>query len=114
MPANVAATLGGECNGRRGTAALESLWALYGCVGLDDATAGTLLTHPDADVRAWCVRLVGDEPTASLPWQRDCSSWRIESLTSECGRNSPAPPDDSPPRRGWKLRGDCCCATWMG
>ena len=46
----------------RGVAALEALWALHGCAGLDEATAETLLAHPDADIRAWCVRLVGDEP----------------------------------------------------
>ena len=49
----------------RGALALEALWALYGCVGLDLATAETLLEHPDADVRAWSVRLVGDEPDLS-------------------------------------------------
>jgi putative membrane-bound dehydrogenase-like protein len=49
----------------RGVAALEALWALHGCVGLDDPTAETLLEHPDADVRCWCVRLIGDEPKTS-------------------------------------------------
>ncbi|MGP0066045.1 MAG: PVC-type heme-binding CxxCH protein [Isosphaeraceae bacterium] len=47
----------------RGPSALEALWTLYGCVGLDEHTAERLLEHPDADVRAWCVRLLGDEPT---------------------------------------------------
>jgi putative membrane-bound dehydrogenase-like protein len=46
----------------RGPAALEALWALYGCAGLEQATAEILLRHPDADIRAWCVRLIGDEP----------------------------------------------------
>jgi putative membrane-bound dehydrogenase-like protein len=49
----------------RGVAALEALWALHGCVGFDETTAETLLEHPDVDVRAWCVRLIGDEPTIS-------------------------------------------------
>ena len=49
----------------RGTAALEALWALYGCVGLDEATAIAMLRHPDADVRSWCVRLIGDERRVS-------------------------------------------------
>ena len=49
----------------RGTAALEALWAWYGCVGLEEATALAMLRHPDADVRSWCVRLIGDEPKVS-------------------------------------------------
>jgi putative membrane-bound dehydrogenase-like protein len=49
----------------RGLAALEALWALHGCVGLDEATAEIMLDHPDADVRAWGVRLVGDEPNVA-------------------------------------------------
>ena len=49
---------------RRGAAALEALWAWYGCAGLDEDTFARMLRHPDADVRAWSVRLVGDEPTA--------------------------------------------------
>jgi len=44
----------------RGETALESLWALYGCAGLDDGTAERMLEHKDADIRAWCVRLLGD------------------------------------------------------
>ncbi len=52
--------------GSRGPAALEALWALQGCQGLDESTADRLLQHSDADVRAWCVRLLGDEsPVAS-------------------------------------------------
>jgi putative membrane-bound dehydrogenase-like protein len=46
----------------RGLAALEAMWAAYGCGGFDDATFERLLGHPDADVRAWAVRLIGDEP----------------------------------------------------
>src|SRR5262249_33851477 len=36
-----------------------------GCAGLDERTAKKLLAHPDVDVRAWCVRLLGDEPPVS-------------------------------------------------
>ena len=46
----------------RGDDALEALWALHGCVGLDEASTQAFLNHSDADVRAWSVRLVGDEP----------------------------------------------------
>ncbi|HZW34974.1 MAG TPA: PVC-type heme-binding CxxCH protein, partial [Isosphaeraceae bacterium] len=49
----------------RGPSALEALWTLHGCAGLDEGTAGRLLDHPDADIRAWCVRLLGDEPPVS-------------------------------------------------
>ena len=50
-----------------GAAALEALWALHGCGGLDQETTLKLLAHPDADVRSWCVRLVGDRPNISSP-----------------------------------------------
>jgi putative membrane-bound dehydrogenase-like protein len=49
----------------RGVAALEALWAWYGCAGSDESTFERLIGHPDADVRAWSVRLVGDEPRVS-------------------------------------------------
>jgi putative membrane-bound dehydrogenase-like protein len=45
----------------RGTAALEPLWALHACGGLDQLIAESLLSHSDPDLRAWSVRLVGDE-----------------------------------------------------
>jgi putative heme-binding domain-containing protein len=41
--------------------ALEALWTLYVTAGLDDALAMELLDHPSAAVRAWTVRLIGDE-----------------------------------------------------
>ena len=41
--------------------ALEALWALYVTGGWDDDTAMRLLDHPAVDVRAWTVRLIGDE-----------------------------------------------------
>ena len=60
---DVAAGLRETVAASRGVTALEALWALHGCVGLDEATAEMAIEHPDADVRAWCVRLVGDEPS---------------------------------------------------
>jgi putative membrane-bound dehydrogenase-like protein len=62
---DVAAGLRDTAVAGRGLAALEALWALDGCVGLDEATAEKLLAHPDAEVRAWCVRLIGDEPAVT-------------------------------------------------
>jgi putative heme-binding domain-containing protein len=56
---------------QRGRTSLESLWALFGVGGLDDATAVAALGHTDAPVRMWAVRLVGDEkdrPVSSLPF----------------------------------------------
>lgn len=44
--------------------ALEALWALNLLGGLSDALATKWLTHPDADVRRWVVRLVGDRREA--------------------------------------------------
>jgi putative membrane-bound dehydrogenase-like protein len=48
-----------------GGKALEALWALYSCSGLDQTTAVALLRHRVPEVRAWCVRLLGDEPRVS-------------------------------------------------
>lgn len=44
-----------------GVGALNALWALHQTAGLDDATAVLALTHSDAAVRLWTVRLLGDE-----------------------------------------------------
>jgi putative heme-binding domain-containing protein len=41
--------------------ALEALWALYVSGGLSEDLAGELLKHPSPAVRAWTVRLIGDE-----------------------------------------------------
>jgi putative membrane-bound dehydrogenase-like protein len=78
-----------------GESALESLWALYGCGGLDDQTAEMMLEHADADVRAWCVRLLGDEsrvpsrlgarlvgladhePDVTVRARLACTAWRL-------------------------------------
>ena len=59
----VAAGLRETVAASHGVVALEALWALHGCTGLDEATADMVLEHPDADVRTWGVRLVGDDPS---------------------------------------------------
>ena len=41
--------------------ALDRLWALNLCGGLDEQTALTLLDHPDPYVRLWAVRLMCDD-----------------------------------------------------
>jgi putative membrane-bound dehydrogenase-like protein len=41
--------------------ALEALWAMYVSGGWSDRIALELLDHPIADVRAWTVRLLGDD-----------------------------------------------------
>jgi putative membrane-bound dehydrogenase-like protein len=41
--------------------ALEALWALYVSGGWSDDLAAQLLKHPSADIRAWTVRLIGDD-----------------------------------------------------
>jgi putative membrane-bound dehydrogenase-like protein len=45
----------------QGQLALEALWALYVSGGFTDALAIKLLDHVNEDVRAWTVRLLGDE-----------------------------------------------------
>ncbi|MEX2670744.1 MAG: PVC-type heme-binding CxxCH protein [Phycisphaeraceae bacterium] len=44
-----------------GQLALEALWALHLSGGFDDERAASALTHADAHVRRWAVRLLGDE-----------------------------------------------------
>ncbi len=41
--------------------ALEALWALHVSGGLSEPLAREFVEHPDEDVRAWTVRLLGDE-----------------------------------------------------
>ncbi|HVX12155.1 MAG TPA: PVC-type heme-binding CxxCH protein [Pirellulales bacterium] len=48
-----------------GELALESLWAIHLCGGLDDELAEELLSHADEHVRSWSVRLLGDERKVS-------------------------------------------------
>lgn len=48
-----------------GQNSLEALWALNLLEGLTDERAAKWLTHPQADVRRWVVRLVGDRREAS-------------------------------------------------
>ncbi|OWK37586.1 PVC-type heme-binding CxxCH protein [Fimbriiglobus ruber] len=45
--------------------ALQGLWGLYVSGGFDDAIAAELLSHPGEYVRAWTVRLLGDENKVS-------------------------------------------------
>ena len=45
----------------KGQSAVESLWALNLTGGLDEATALKALDHSEPQVRAWTVRLLGDE-----------------------------------------------------
>lgn len=46
---------------KNGSLALQSLWALNVSGGFNDKLAATLLEHPHPPVRAWTVRLLGDE-----------------------------------------------------
>jgi putative heme-binding domain-containing protein len=50
-----------------GEASLEALWALYVSGGWNQELAIELLDHADADVRAWTVRLIGDEQSPLSP-----------------------------------------------
>lgn len=47
------------------TLPLEALWALYGIGGFTDELVERLLDHWRAEIRAWTVRLVGDEGRVS-------------------------------------------------
>jgi putative membrane-bound dehydrogenase-like protein len=50
----------------KGQLALEALWALYVTGGFHDDLACQLLDHVNEDVRAWTVRLLGDENKVSI------------------------------------------------
>ena len=50
---------------KSGQLALESLWTLYASGGFTDEIAAIGLTHVDPHVRAWSVRLIGDDRTIS-------------------------------------------------
>lgn len=50
-----------------GQYALELLWALHLSGGLNEERALTLLKHADQYVRAWTVRLLGDQNDVSAP-----------------------------------------------
>lgn len=63
--AGVAADLVAKIDAAEGQVSLESLWALNLLGGLSDERAAKWLTHPQADVRRWVVRLVGDRREAS-------------------------------------------------
>jgi putative heme-binding domain-containing protein len=51
--------------------ALEAVWALYVSGGWNGQIALQLLDHPSADIRAWTVRLVGDDQRALPAELRD-------------------------------------------
>lgn len=59
--ASIVPTLKTKLFASKGQAAVESLWALNLSGGLDEATALKALDHSEAQVRAWTVRLLGDE-----------------------------------------------------
>ncbi len=46
--------------GNHGQRSLESFWALNLCGGFTDKIAAEFLGHPDAHIRRWTVRLLGD------------------------------------------------------
>ncbi len=66
----------------KGPLALESLWALYVSGGFDDDFAAKLFDHPNEDVRAWTVRLLGDAKKVSPP---------IAARLVELARQEPSP-----------------------
>lgn len=62
--------------------ALQHLWAVHVCEGLEPAMAKKLLDHPMESVRAWTVRLLGDSGTATP---------EIAALLVRMARNDPSP-----------------------
>ena len=69
-------------NTQRPALALQSLWALYVSGGFDEKLAARLLVHPNENVRAWTVRLLGDKREVS-----DQSGKQLSALA--CSEASP-------------------------
>ena len=44
--------------------ALDALWAINACNGLDQRTLGLAISHTKSDVRRWAIRLIGDRGDA--------------------------------------------------
>lgn len=64
---------------RRGQLALEALWTANLISGIDAGWLGELLNHPDAPVRYWALRLLGDAgSTTSTVHERLISLARTE------------------------------------
>jgi putative membrane-bound dehydrogenase-like protein len=61
----VVPTLNALIDGNEGQIALEAVWALNLCGGFDDAAAERTLAHANPYVRAWTVRLLGDDGQVS-------------------------------------------------
>jgi putative membrane-bound dehydrogenase-like protein len=69
--ASVVPTLRENILDKKNRLSLESLWALYVSGGFDEAFAGKLLEHANEDVRAWTVRLLGDDKHISAKMRGD-------------------------------------------
>jgi putative membrane-bound dehydrogenase-like protein len=85
---------------RPGTLSLPLLWALHGSGGFDHDTRTSALKHDDAAIRAWAVRLIGDEneappdlaklladvavkePSVTVRNQLACTAWRLPQAQS--------------------------------
>ncbi len=61
---SVVEDLAAKVNAAEGQTSMEALWALNLLDGLTEERAVKWLTHPDADLRRWVVRLVGDRREA--------------------------------------------------
>src|SRR5262245_61207279 len=66
----------------KGQLALEALWALAGAGGFDHKLGEKLLGHPNEHVRAWAIRLLGDD--GSIPNS-------VASRLTDLARTEPSP-----------------------
>jgi putative membrane-bound dehydrogenase-like protein len=57
----------------KGVLALEALWAVNAINAIDDPLVSKLVKHSDEQVRAWCIRLVGD----TQPDSSSASGWQL-------------------------------------
>jgi putative heme-binding domain-containing protein len=97
---------------KSGKLALEALWAYYVTCGIDDQLSAELLRHPSEYVRAWAIRLLGDDhrlPDLVFPHvvrlSKEESSSVVRSQLASTAKRLPT--DQALPVLNELLRHDC-------
>ena len=95
--------------------ALAALWSHYVTAGLDEPLCQRLLEHPAEYVRAWTIRLLGDE--GEVPEHLRAATGgpgRQRPECRSCAANWRPPPNDCRARRPCRSSPDCCgiARTW--
>ena len=103
-----------EASTGRGSVALEALWILHGCQAIEPGLAERLLDHPDAEIRAWMVRLLGDEPQVAPSLTERLVALAAKEPSVLVRASWPARPSGCRHRPGSTSRSGSSSATWIG